>query len=196
MTGASTSPEDAARDRANVAAFTRPARAPDRARRGDARQGRRRELPRAVHGQRRAHRLRRAGAARMYPGFAPAVVARCATRRSTSSAPPMPSSEPRRPIDLLGGDRADPRRASAADPAVLRERGDGAGDGPAERQPAGAAVAVQRRPGVRAPDRARRDPAADALRPAAAAGDDRRRGAAALARRSPPTRGGAAARRA
>ena len=48
--------------------------------------------------------------------------------------------------------------------------------------PRGAAVAVQRRPRVRAPDRARRDPAAHALRPAAPPRHDRRRGAPAPAR--------------
>ena len=167
MTGASASAEDAARDRANVAAFTRRlARLTglDMA----LGRGRGRELPRAVHDQRRAHRLRRPGRgalSRLRAG-GDGRAARHAARHLLHR---LRLLRPGAAVGLLGGDRPDPRRASAADPALLRARGDGAGDGPAERQPGRAAVAVQRQPRVRAADRARCDPAADALRSAPAA---------------------------
>ena len=145
MTGPSAPAEDAARDRANVAAFTRRLA---RLTGLDMALGRGagRELPRAVHDQRRAHRLRRPGRAALSRLRARGDAARCATRRSTPSAPPMPSPTRRSPsvysavIILIRAEHPPLTRLS------LRARGDGAGDGAAERQPGRAAVAVQRQP--------------------------------------------------
>ena len=192
MTGTSASPEDAARDRANVAAFTRRLAQLTGL---DMTPGEGSDVNFLVLFMTSNERTAFADqVAAFYPDFAPAVMGALRDTPLDTFCTAYAFSDPGQPVGLFGGDHPDPRRASAADPALLRARGDGAGDGAAERQPGRAAVAVQRQPRVRAPDRARCDPAPDALRSAAAAGHDRRGGppAAAGDRRG---RDGGAARR-
>ena len=118
VSGASMSPEDAARDRANVAAFTRRLAHLTGRDVGMSQGGDVNFLVLFVDSAERPAVAEQVKA--MYPGLAPSVIALLRDTPMDIFCATVAFLRSKGAIDLFDGDRADPRRASAADPALVR----------------------------------------------------------------------------
>jgi hypothetical protein len=145
----------------------RPPRAAHRPRHARERRGRR-QLPRPLPRPARSRRPSPTRPPTRLPGFEPSVIAPIRTTPVDIFCTAYAFAEPGEPRQLRRRPRAHQGRAPRAHPPLLHARGDGPGDGPAQRLRRRPTLALQRQPRIRLPHPARRGPAPHALRPAPA----------------------------